>query len=72
MCFICMIIKWYQVFFENFVNQKIGVCDESPPKMRTVAETLLGEIESNAVCHWLGTNLESSLVYIYQSVTRAS
>ena len=30
------------------------------------------EIESNTVCHWLGANLESSLVYIFKSVTRAS
>ena len=43
MCFICMIIKRYQLFLENFVNHKIGACDESPPKMRTVPETLLGD-----------------------------
>ena len=38
-----MIITRNEVSFENFVNQKIGVCDESSPKMRAVAETLLGD-----------------------------
>ena len=38
-----MIIKRYQVFFFNFANLKTGICDESPPKMQTVAETLLGD-----------------------------
>ena len=39
MCSTCMIDS--KCFFENFVNQKNGVhvCDESPPKRRTVAET---------------------------------
>ena len=34
-----MIIKRYKVYFENFVNKKKCIGNESPPKTRTVAET---------------------------------
>ena len=43
MCFIRMNINRYQVIFQNFVNNLIGVCDESPPKMQRVSETLFGD-----------------------------
>ena len=60
MCFICMIIKRYQVLFENFVNKKIGICEESPPKMQTVAETLLGDCPPTCCLPWKLTRLTGS------------
>ena len=39
MCSICMIAKGYKVFSWKLCQSKNGVCDESPPKRRTVAET---------------------------------
>ena len=39
MCSICMIAKGYKVFPWKLCQSKNGVCDESPPKRRTVAET---------------------------------
>ena len=38
-CSICMIAKGYKVFPWKLCQSKNSVCDESPPKRRTVAET---------------------------------
>ena len=40
MCFICMITKGYKMFLRKLCQSKNGVCDESPPKRWTAAETL--------------------------------
>ena len=39
MCSICIITKGYKVFLWKLCQSKYGVCEESPPKRWTVAET---------------------------------
>ena len=44
-CSICMIAKGYKVFPWKLCQSKNSVCDESPPKRRTVAETFAWRLD---------------------------
>ena len=46
MCSICMIAKGYKVLSWKHCQSKNGVCDESPPKRRMVAETFAWRLVS--------------------------
>ena len=45
---ICMITKGYKVFLWKLCQSKNGVCDESPPKRRTVAETFAWRLQQSS------------------------
>ena len=50
MCSICIITKEYKVFFGKLCQAKNGVCDDSPPKRRTVAETFAWKLSLGSAC----------------------
>ena len=57
MCSICMIAKGYKVFPWKLSQSKNGVCDESPPKRQTVAETFAWRLYS---CKWVSILFDSA------------